>query len=185
MLRGDYEPTWRQFHTGNNALARELFVRAGGFDERFLRAEDDEFAARLNRLGVRFKFQPEAIAWHYSERSLAAWLAIPAAYARFDVQIDRMYPEERYLERKRQELASRHVALRAARKVFTRLRAVPVGIRLATTGGQLAHGMSLRRISMDLFSVAYDLAYCSALERAEGSVSRQPQPSDRPESAKT
>jgi GT2 family glycosyltransferase len=183
MLRGDYEPTWRQFHTGNNALARELFVRAGGFDERFLRAEDDEFAARLNQLGVHFTFQPNAVAWHYSERSLAAWLAIPAAYARFDVQIDRMYPRENYLWRKRSELASRHPALRAARKVF--LRAPGAGIRLATCGGRVSYRLRLRRVSMDFFSVAYDLAYCAELERTLASEKEGPHHNDQREPAKT
>lgn len=166
MLRGDYAPTWRQFHTGNNALSRELFQAAGGFDESFLRAEDDEFAARLNEIGVSFTFQPDAIAWHYSERSLAAWLAIPAAYARFDVEIDRMYPRERYIDRKRAELAGRHPALRLARKVFTVARSQGAGIRTATLSGRLAYRLGLRALAMDCFSVAYDLAYCTALERA-------------------
>jgi GT2 family glycosyltransferase len=183
LQRRDYDPTWRQFHTGNNALSRALFHRAGGFDESFLRAEDDEFAARLSALGVSFAFEPEAVGWHYSERSLEAWLAIPAAYASFDVQIDRMYPHEHYLERKLRELASRHVLLRVARKTFTALRSTDLGIRIATASGRSAYQLGLRSVAMDCLSVAYDLAYCSALARALTSEPAMLKPSTHTNSA--
>ena len=67
----------------------------GGFDESFKRAEDDELGLRLHRYGCRFHFEPEAIAWHYSNRSLEAWLAIPRAYAHYDIVMDRQYPDLR------------------------------------------------------------------------------------------
>ncbi len=37
-----FAPTWRQFHTGNNCLPTATFRKAGGFNESFKRAEDDE-----------------------------------------------------------------------------------------------------------------------------------------------
>src|SRR5690606_14127087 len=32
MARGEYRPTWRQFHTGNAFLPRATFEALGGFD---------------------------------------------------------------------------------------------------------------------------------------------------------
>ena len=114
MLRGDYEPTWRQFHTGNNCVPVATFREVGGFDPDFTRAEDDEFALRLHDVGCVFTFAPAAIAWHYAHRSLEAWLAIPRAYAHFDVQIDRLHPDADYLANKRRELEDRRSPLRVA-----------------------------------------------------------------------
>src|SRR6266542_585600 len=42
MLRGDWEPSFRQFWTGNASIRKEHVVAAGGFDPDFLRAEDVE-----------------------------------------------------------------------------------------------------------------------------------------------
>src|SRR6185295_4881663 len=61
MIRGVYEPTWRQFFTGNAFLRRADFLDAGGFNETFRRAEDIELGYRLHRLGCEFVFEPEAI----------------------------------------------------------------------------------------------------------------------------
>jgi tRNA uridine 5-carboxymethylaminomethyl modification enzyme len=42
MVDGVYDPTWRQFFTGNAVVRRDYLVDAGGFDESFTRAEDIE-----------------------------------------------------------------------------------------------------------------------------------------------
>ncbi|MGE5597236.1 MAG: glycosyltransferase family 2 protein [Hyphomicrobiales bacterium] len=163
MLRGRYQPTWRQFHTGNNAMLRATFLAAGGFDDAFKRAEDDEFGLRLHLLGTKFVFIPDAIAWHYSERTLEAWLAIPRAYAHFDVRIDEMYPHMRYLAVKQRELGERHAALLAARVLLGRPRSHPIGVTCATLAARLLYRLGATGLAMNAFSVAYDLSYTSAL----------------------
>jgi GT2 family glycosyltransferase len=85
MEAGEWEPTARQFYTGNTSLARRHVVAAGGFDARFRRAEDVELAFRLARRGVRFLFNPRAVGHHYAERSFRSWIEIPYAYGRNDV----------------------------------------------------------------------------------------------------
>lgn len=85
MLAKDWEPTARQFYTGNTSLRREFLVQSGGFDPSFRRAEDVELAYRLVKMGAQFYFNPEAVGYHYPERSLKAWLDIPYAYGRNDV----------------------------------------------------------------------------------------------------
>lgn len=164
MATGRYEPTWRQFHTGNNCIPRQAFIEAGGFNEDFKRAEDDEFGLRLDRLGCRFVFLPGAIAWHYSERSLESWLAIPRAYARFDVLIDRLHPGEDYLRTKREELTERNVILRAIRSVTLGSRTTAIAIRGSVAAARAAYGLGRKDTACHLLSIAYDLIYSRALD---------------------
>jgi GT2 family glycosyltransferase len=165
VINGVYEVTWRQFHTGNNCLPRELFVSLGGFNVSFKRAEDDEFALRLENLGCRFHFEQHAIAWHYSNRSLESWLSIPAAYAYHDAVIDRLYPDVGYLADKRAELARRRWPLRAARLTFGGKRR-ELGVRFAVTAARLLHRWGFVEPAMGALSVAYDLRYVRSLEES-------------------
>jgi GT2 family glycosyltransferase len=89
MAAGRFAPTPRQFYTANASVRRECALDAGGFDERFTRAEDVEFAARLADRGMRFYFLPEASVLHEPHRSLAAWLQVPFDYGRFAVVMAR------------------------------------------------------------------------------------------------
>jgi len=85
MLSGKYEPTARQFYTGNTSLARAHLLASGGFDENFRRAEDVELAYRLAERGLQFVFNPDAIGYHYAERSFRSWMDIPYVYGQNDV----------------------------------------------------------------------------------------------------
>jgi GT2 family glycosyltransferase len=85
MQMGKWQATARQFYTGNTSLARHFLLAVGGFDQRFRRAEDVELAYRLAHQGVEFIFNPQAIGYHYAERSFRSWLETPYAYGRNDV----------------------------------------------------------------------------------------------------
>jgi glycosyltransferase involved in cell wall biosynthesis len=85
MLSGKYAPSARQFYTGNTSLARIHLIAAEGFDINFRRAEDVELAYRLARRGLKFIFNPNAIGYHYAERSFRSWMEIPYVYGRNDV----------------------------------------------------------------------------------------------------
>jgi GT2 family glycosyltransferase len=85
MREGKYAPSARQFYTGNTSLAREHLLASGGFDENFRRAEDVELAYRLVDRGLQFVFNPDAIGYHYAERSFRSWMEIPYVYGRNDV----------------------------------------------------------------------------------------------------
>jgi GT2 family glycosyltransferase len=87
MLRGDWQPTFRQFWTGNASVAKRHVQAAGGFDPTFLRAEDVELGRRLHELGLRFRFNPKARGLHHAERSLAAWEAMHKSYGELEVRI--------------------------------------------------------------------------------------------------
>jgi GT2 family glycosyltransferase len=174
LATGVYAPTWRQFHTGNNCLPRGAFDEVGGFDASFTRAEDDELALRLHRLGCRFQFEAQAIAWHYSERSLESWLSIPQAYAHFEVRIDELYPEAGFLARKVFELDQRHVLLRLLRRT-ARGPAHALAVRSAVLAGRALWASGLAEASMLAFSAAWDLAYAASLQR-ELRLRRMPAP---------
>lgn len=85
MLAGRWEPTARQFYTGNASIARQHIIEVGGFNPKFRRAEDVELAYRLARKGLQFVFAPRAVSYHYAERSFRSWLVTPYAYGRNDV----------------------------------------------------------------------------------------------------
>ena len=96
MASGAWQPTPRQFYTGNASLARSHLLAAGGFDPAFRRAEDVELAYRLAEQNLRFLFNPLAIGYHYAERSFASWMNIPYAYGRNDV-VFTMQKEQNWL----------------------------------------------------------------------------------------
>lgn len=87
MIRGDWEPTFRQFWTGNASIARAHVVAAGGFDTALLRAEDVELGIRLHQLGLEFRFNPRARGLHHAERSLGSWENAHRSYGRLEVDI--------------------------------------------------------------------------------------------------
>jgi GT2 family glycosyltransferase len=89
MSARTWEPTPRQFYTGNASVRREHILKAGGFDASFRRAEDVELAFRFKDLGLHFYFNPEAKGWHHALRSLRSWLNIPTAYGWADVAMSR------------------------------------------------------------------------------------------------
>jgi GT2 family glycosyltransferase len=89
MAAGRWQPTERQFYTGNASLLKQHIVAAGGFDVSFRRAEDVELAIRLGARGLHFVFLPEARGWHYVQRSYDSWLRMSSAYGEADVAMAR------------------------------------------------------------------------------------------------
>ncbi len=82
MERGRWKPTPRQFFTANASVRRQLALAVGGFDERFTRGEDVEFAYRLAAQGVAFRFAPGAVVHHEPDRTFASWLRVPYEYGK-------------------------------------------------------------------------------------------------------
>jgi GT2 family glycosyltransferase len=167
LVRGVWPVTWRTFHTGNNCLPAALFREVGGFDEEFKRAEDDELALRLSQRGCSFRFQPAAVAWHYPVRTREAWLRIPRSYAVYNHRIDQLYPEEGFMELHKDELANRHRAVRALRRVAGRRPLTRPAVHVTVDVAQVLFEVGLVRLSMAALSAAFDLSYTEALRRIE------------------
>jgi GT2 family glycosyltransferase len=166
LASGRRSPDWSHVYTGNVGLRRADFLSAGGFDPRFDRQEDIELGHRLARLGCRFEFDPGAVVWHDSERSLRTWTRIPAASATFDVLMDRLDPDSHRLSTVRRDLAARHWALRMARRIGAGSVARRGLVAVAIGTGRLLHTVRADRLALMAFSLVWDLTYTSALRDA-------------------
>jgi GT2 family glycosyltransferase len=113
MLRGDWQPSPRQFYTGNASLRRSQILAAGGFDENFRRAEDVELAYRLAARGLGFVFTMKAAGAHYVERSYRSWLEAAYTYGRNDVIFARDRNQEWLLPAIHEEFQDRHKMVRS------------------------------------------------------------------------
>jgi GT2 family glycosyltransferase len=113
MLRGDWQPSPRQFYTGNASLRRSQILAAGGFDENFRRAEDVELAYRLAARGLGFVFTMKAAGAHYVERSYRSWLDAAFTYGRNDVIFARDRNQEWLLAAIHREFQERHRMVRS------------------------------------------------------------------------
>jgi glycosyltransferase involved in cell wall biosynthesis len=91
MKAGVYEPSARQFYTGNASVGRSQLLEHGGFDTRFRRGEDIELAYRLDGAGLGFTFNFDAIGYHYADRSFTSWLSNACDYGVCDAVFARDY----------------------------------------------------------------------------------------------
>lgn len=171
MIEGVYEPTARQFYTGNASVARRHIDAAGGFDPSFRRAEDVELAYRMAAAGVRFVFAAEAIVLHYAERSRSAWLGAAYAYGRNDVLISRDRDQPWLLKAIAREYWTRNRLVRtAARAVLPRRRLAGWVPKALMTAGTATYRAGAARIADAALSGAYNLAYYAGSSEELGSA---------------
>jgi len=164
MKSGAYSPTYRQFFTGNASLRRDTLIQTGGFDASFRRAEDVELSYRLASHGTRFVFNPDAVAYHYAERSFGSWLGTAEAYGRNDVIFGRGLGRDPELQAARRDFSSRNIMIKwAARACVGRpsLQAVlQGGLRAIATASAW---LRARRVTRAALSGVYNLAYYCAM----------------------
>lgn len=159
LVAGKYPCTPRQFYTANASLPRDLFLRAGGFDPSFRRAEDVEFAFRLRDLGARFIFEPQAEVMHYASRSFAAWSQTPYQYGRYDVLMERQKGHET-LACAAVEFHQRHPFTRTlVHLCLGRPRLSHQVVPLLGAGARLAEGLRCRPVANAILSGAFNLRY--------------------------
>ncbi len=168
MAAGKWEPTPRQFYTGNASVRRNFILAAGGFDPQFRRAEDVELAYRFREQGLHFYFNPEAKGWHHALRSLRAWLNISSAYGWADVA---MYRSGRLmtLQSMAKEFHWRQRSLqRLARLCVGRgpLAQIAVGALLAVA--RLADWARQPRLSGAAYSAIFNLRYWHSVSQQMG-----------------
>lgn len=160
MNLGKWEATARQFYTANASLSRRHLEAVGGFDPTFRRAEDVELAYRLADAGLSFSFVPEAVVWHYADRSFESWLANAAAYGHNDVIFGRDLGRDWLLKAVGREFRTRHPLVQVLTLVS--LRFPKLGRRLLTAAAWSARKASARgpgRLSDVTLSVLYNLEY--------------------------
>jgi GT2 family glycosyltransferase len=168
MVAGRWEPTPRQFYTGNASVRREHILAAGGFNAQFRRAEDVELAYHFRDQRLRFYFNPEAKGWHHALRSLRSWLNISTAYGQADVA---MYRNGRLmtLQSMAREFHGRQPPLkRLARVCIGR----PYRVRLAVAAllvlARLAGWLGQQKISNGAYSAIFNLRYWQSVSEHLG-----------------
>jgi GT2 family glycosyltransferase len=169
MTAGHYEATHRQFYTGNASLGRDFLLASGGFDERFRRAEDVELAFRLHDRGARFIFNPDAVGYHYAERSFASWIQNARAYGRNEVLFDRYYGRLNRLEGVRREFTQRNALLRAVARTCIGRPRLEAALNLSGRAlAGAAERLGLERLVQIGLSTIYQTTYYSGLAEQLG-----------------
>lgn len=80
----------------NSSMPRDVLVRCGGFDEQFLAAEELDLGLRLWKMGLSFRYRPDAIVYEYYVKSSAAYLQSQArALGAGDLRASRKHYEYR------------------------------------------------------------------------------------------
>jgi glycosyltransferase involved in cell wall biosynthesis len=170
MNRGLYTATFRQFYTGNASVPRESVLSQNGFDTRYRRAEDVEFAYRLSQCGHRFLFNPDAIGYHYADRPFASWLRTARDYGANDARFARDLDRPEVLQLVGREFPRRNLLVQlAARCCVGRPRAERgAGVLLksmASTFDTLHAGLFTRLSLSGLYNVSY---YCGLADELGG-----------------
>jgi GT2 family glycosyltransferase len=168
MTDGKWEPTPRQFYTGNASVRREYILAAGGFDASFGRAEDVELAYRFRDQQLTFHFSPAAKGWHHARRPLRSWLNIATAYGEADVI---MYRNGRRmtLDSMAKEFHWRHRAIqRVARLAVGRPYLSGPLIALLLTIAFLANLLRRGQIAGACYSAIFNLRYYNRVSREFG-----------------
>lgn len=160
MADGLWEPTARQFYTGNTSLARRILVDADGFDASFRRAEDVELAYRLSDQGFRFVFDPEAIGYHYADRSFASWIDIPYAYGRNDVIFCRDKKQLWLLPTLYREFQERHSLIRLlVKNAVDRPLFQQAVVAILKQMGRVSHGVKSMKTARLAYSAIFNVRY--------------------------
>ena len=81
--------------TGNFSITKENFILVGGFNEVFrnVGGDDYELGIRLHKKGIKIKFIPDALAYHYPVITPKSHLKKSYSYGFADVYLATKYPE--------------------------------------------------------------------------------------------
>lgn len=89
----DHPWTSLDYSGGNSSIWREWFFAAGGFDEQFMRRnEEQEFGFRLVELGTSFRYCGQARAVHYFQTGFAQALEMHRLQAANDILLAQRHP---------------------------------------------------------------------------------------------
>lgn len=187
MEAGEWEPTPRQFYTGNASVKLDHIRAAGGFNTQFTRGEDVELAWRLHERGLRFVFNPLAEGEHLAERSFGAWLNAAHEYGRTDVMLERIRTGRDLPDWVRPEFQDRHAyTKRLTRAVLAQPEiwgpVVACGHLAALATSRLGSGAVAVNVCSALFTAAYWRGIAEQLGRAQAlALTAADRTSGRPE----
>lgn len=158
-------PTHLHFYTANASLRRSFALAAGGFDEKFKRQDDVEYAYRLAAAGAHFYFVPKAEVIHEPDRTLSGFLRMAYENGRYSVLMERKgHPHGRavaYVEARRNRLNRLPPRLGVGHPLRTRamVAALTAGIRYRGPG----HGRVQRSACHALYNLLFWQGYAAEM----------------------
>lgn len=160
MREQKWEPTARQFFTGNTSLPRKYLLEQGGFDTQFRRAEDVELAYRLAEAGLKFVYHEKAVGYHYAHRSFASWFDIPYSYGVNDVIFAQQKGQIWLLSAIWQEFYQRNVGIQGlVRLCLERPFLSKTCTNMLLKAAQISHANKRPNIANKAYSGVYNLRY--------------------------
>jgi glycosyltransferase involved in cell wall biosynthesis len=169
LRAGDWRATPRQFYTANASFKRRAAIGAGLFDPTFRRAEDIEFAYRLQDQGGSFQFLSKAIVHHDPQRSYTEWLRVPLQYGHYDVIMGRDKGRQNILTHAAWDYSRRPAALKLLAHAFVgRGRLVKAFNATAAATAYVGSALSLHRVSSSAYSAIFNLQYWHGLSEGLG-----------------
>ena len=87
----------RFFGSYNVALRREVLEKTGGFDESYRRAsgEDNDLSYKVQKLGFKIAFAPDALVGHYHTVSLRKYLKEQYTHGYWRIKLYKAHPDMR------------------------------------------------------------------------------------------
>jgi len=170
---GEWRPGPNNLYSGNFSVRRKYLIEVGGFDENFKRQEDVELGFRLATLGLGFRFEPGADGYHRPERTFESWYTTPYLYGIRDVQMarDKGQQQALILARKHYRQRSRLTRMLAKLSIGRRI-LEPLVFGILKPGISLTDRIGLRRLSLLLCSLTFNLRYLQGMAREMGGARR-------------
>ncbi len=169
MRKGAWHASPRQFYTANASFNRRIALSAGLFDPQFRRAEDVEFAYRMERHGSAFQFLPEAVVHHAPNRTFAEWLRVPEQYGYYDVVMSEQEGQDFVLKLAAREFHSRNTILRlCAHLLIGRAGAIRSFVSLASFIGKSAFLLNQPKVSQYAYGAIFNIKYWQGISQALG-----------------
>jgi glycosyltransferase involved in cell wall biosynthesis len=164
MNNGVYSATFRQFYTGNASVPRAEFLSSGGFDTRFRRAEDVELAYRLDVMGIRWVWNPNAIGHHYADRPFDSWLRTARDYGANEIIFSRDQSQDPGLARLRTEFSGRSPVIKALARLGVAVPSSEPAIEQSLRAlAWAADSIGATRIAHYALSALFNTAYYRAM----------------------
>jgi hypothetical protein len=147
----------------------EHLVAAAGFDPRFRRGEDIELACRLERLGMRFVFEPRATGTHIARRTFRSWAAAAREYGRTEVAMGPVWDVRGLVDVKVSEFPLRHpVVQRIVRLGLAHPRVAPALLAAGRIAGRTFTIAGLWKLARGVYTAIFELEYWRGVEDAVG-----------------
>jgi GT2 family glycosyltransferase len=165
---GEWEAGPNNLYSGNFSVRREHLIACGGFDPSFKRQEDVELGFRLERQGLHFRFDGDAVGYHRPERTFESWFKTPYLYGVRDIQMTRDKGQDMAIDLARKHYRERNKVTRMLAKTF--IGGPLEGALLGSIRGLIPvlDGVGLRKVSLGFCSLAFNLRYLQGMAHEIG-----------------